>query len=417
MARDLSIEVLNVSKSFRIPAPEQSLPSRIRAGNPFRPAPGRQLAVLRDVSFDVEQGEFFGVVGRNGSGKSTLLKLIAGIYGVDTGRVRVAGRLAPFLELGVGFNPEAAARENVIMNGVMMGLTTKEARTRYESIVDFAGLGDFTDLKLKNYSSGMRVRLGFAVMCSVDADLLLVDEVLAVGDAEFKDRCEDAFDRMHAEGRTIILVTHSMDAINAHCQRALMLHEGRLDTVAEPGEVARRYAEVNLTEAVARHPEVAGEQAQHMAEVLRDPPFEVEDAWLEDAASRERIGILEQAQSIELRARVRCCKPTSSPAFAFRLIDSHERKLVELSGSSFAASASPDEVFEVGARIDNHLAGGRYLVACRVDRRSADEVDEPVPVSPAKVVRFTVAGPIGRGIVAPRVDFLAGDPGQRECRP
>ena len=168
---------------------------------PFAARDVRILHALDGVSFDIHQGEFFGIVGRNGSGKSTLLKLLASIYRADAGTIRMAGRLAPFIELGVGFNPELTARENVVLNGVMMGLTPKETRAKLDSVIEFAELEEFADLKLKNFSSGMQVRLAFSVMLEADADVLLIDEVLAVGDAAFQQKCADAFHRDESAGQ------------------------------------------------------------------------------------------------------------------------------------------------------------------------------------------------------------------------
>ena len=176
------IEARAVRKTFHIP--DHRVDSlKERATHPLRRNSYRKLEALQDISFDVHKGEFFGIVGRNGSGKSTLLKIMASIYRADAGRIRMAGRLAPFIELGVGFNPELTSRENVVLNGVLMGLTRSEARRRFDAVMEFAELEEFADLKLKNYSSGMMVRLAFAVMVEADADIMLIDEVLAVGDA------------------------------------------------------------------------------------------------------------------------------------------------------------------------------------------------------------------------------------------
>src|SRR3954454_20055849 len=178
------IEARGVEKTFRIP--QRRIDSfKERAIHPFTRVEYRELRALSDVSFDVRQGEFFGIVGRNGSGKSSLLKILAGIYRADAGRIRMAGRVAPFIELGVGFNPELTARDNVLLNGVMMGLSRRETAHRLDQVLEFAELEDFVELKLKNYSSGMMVRLAFAVMIQADADIMLIDEVLAVGDASF----------------------------------------------------------------------------------------------------------------------------------------------------------------------------------------------------------------------------------------
>ena len=181
-------------KTFRIPAHRiDSLKERVV--DPFAARDYRELQALRDVSFDVRRGEFFGIVGRNGSGKSTLLKILASIYRADSGTIRMAGRLAPFIELGVGFNPELTARENIVLNGVMMGLSRQEATGGLDAVLEFAELAEFVDLKLKNYSSGMLVRLAFSVMIQVDADILLIDEVLAVGDAAFQQKCRTSSTR------------------------------------------------------------------------------------------------------------------------------------------------------------------------------------------------------------------------------
>src|SRR4029453_1974709 len=177
---------------------------------PFAGRDYREVDALDGVSFEVRQGEFFGIVGRNGSGKSTLLKILASIYRADAGTVRMDGRPAPFIELGVGFDPELTARENVVLNGVMMGLSRREAQRRLDAVLDFGELGEFVELKLKNYSSGMMVRLAFAVMMQADPDILLIDEVLAVGDAAFQQKCADAFREMRDTGKTIVLVTHDM---------------------------------------------------------------------------------------------------------------------------------------------------------------------------------------------------------------
>ena len=184
----LAIAVDDLHKSFRIPTHRiDSLKERLV--RPFSARDYRELHALDGISFEIRKGEFFGIVGRNGSGKSTLLKLLASIYRADAGRIRMAGRLAPFIELGVGFNADLTARENVVLNGVMMGLTPKEMRRRLDAVLEFAELEEFVDLKLKNYSSGMMVRLAFSVMLEADADVLLIDEVLAVGDAAFQQKC------------------------------------------------------------------------------------------------------------------------------------------------------------------------------------------------------------------------------------
>ena len=227
------IEARDVEKSFRIPVHRiDSFKERIV--HPFSQAEYRTLEALRKVSFDVHRGEFFGIVGRNGSGKSTLLKILASIYRADAGSVRMAGRPAPFIELGVGFNHELSARENVILNGVMMGLSQREARRRLDAVLDFAELEEFGDLKIKNYSSGMLVRLAFSVMIQAEADILLIDEVLAVGDAAFRQKCRDVFREMRHGARTVVLVTHDMTAVQSYCHRAMLIDDGEVRHLGDP---------------------------------------------------------------------------------------------------------------------------------------------------------------------------------------
>ena len=196
-------------KTFRIPIDRPSTLKQLVL-SPGRSSRVRALDALRDVSFEVGQGEFFGVIGANGSGKSTLLKCLAGIYPPDRGGVEVVGRVSPFIELGVGFHSELPALDNVVVNATLLGLSPAEARRRFPAIIEFAELEDFTDLKLKNYSSGMHVRLGFASAIQADADVYLVDEVLAVGDIRFQQKCFDTFRRLKREGRTVVFVSHDL---------------------------------------------------------------------------------------------------------------------------------------------------------------------------------------------------------------
>jgi ABC-type polysaccharide/polyol phosphate transport system ATPase subunit len=236
----VAVEVRDLRKRFSIPA-HQMETLKERALHPLRNRRHEELLALQGVSFDVREGEFLGIVGANGSGKSTLLKVLASVYAADSGTIRIAGQVAPFIELGVGLNPELAAFDNVVMSGVMMGLEPDVARALYPEIIAFAGLEAFTQLKLKNYSSGMRVRLAFAVMAQVDADVLLVDEVLAVGDAEFRAKCLERLHRLREEGKTIVFVTHAMDVMKKHCDRAIMLEDGRIVAEGDPADIARRY--------------------------------------------------------------------------------------------------------------------------------------------------------------------------------
>jgi ABC-type polysaccharide/polyol phosphate transport system ATPase subunit len=276
-----AIVVEDVHKAFSRPK-EQAHTFKERALHPFRRTERDAFEALRGVSFEVAGGEFFGVVGRNGSGKSTLLKCMAGIYGIDSGEVLVDGRLSTFIELGVGFNPELAARDNVILNSIMLGLGKREALDRYERIIAFAELEEFQDVKIKNYSSGMLVRLAFSVMIQVDADVLLIDEVLAVGDASFQQKCFDEFHRLRDEQRTIVFVTHDMSAVERFCDRGMLLERGRIVSIDEPRAIARAYNELNFGRLSSS---TAGEAHDRFGD---QQSAEIRAAWFE-SASGERI--------------------------------------------------------------------------------------------------------------------------------
>ena len=242
-----ALVVDGVSKTFRVPR-DRVVTLKERALHPLRGTRYDTFDALHDVSFQVDRGEWFGIVGRNGSGKSTLLKCIAGIYATDEGRVALRGKLSPFIELGVGFNPNLRARDNVMLNGVMLGLSPERARACFDEVIEYAGLEEFVDLKLKNYSSGMQVRLAFAVMIQVDADVLLIDEVLAVGDAVFQRKCLEALERKREQGCGVVLVTHDMDPVENRCDRAILMDRGRVLEEGDPNEIIAAYNRLNFPE-------------------------------------------------------------------------------------------------------------------------------------------------------------------------
>lgn len=239
------VNVDGVSKSFKLPH-EQSSGIKQHIINFLKHRRGYEIQhVLKDISFDIKTGEFFGIVGRNGSGKSTLLKILANIYEIDKGRVDVNGSLTPFIELGVGFNPELTGRENVFLNGALLGFSRKEMLSMYDSIVEFAELGKFMDQKLKNYSSGMQVRLAFSIAIRAQSDILLIDEVLAVGDTTFQQKCFDYFDQVKRENKTIIFVSHDMEAVKKYCDRAIYISKGEIIKVGKPADIAKIYNKDN----------------------------------------------------------------------------------------------------------------------------------------------------------------------------
>jgi len=229
-----------ISKRFRIPL-DRSTTLKYRATHLRSTSRYHDFFALQDVSFEVPEGQFLGIIGHNGSGKSTLLKILSRIYTHDTGSVQINGAVSPFLELGVGFNPELTARENIYLSWAVIGLTHQEIDQRIDGIIGFAELENFADQKLKNYSSGMQVRLAFSVAIQADAQILLMDEVLAVGDARFQENCFDVFSRYKREGRTVVLVTHDITAVNLYCDRVLLLDHGKLHADGPPGEVTSLY--------------------------------------------------------------------------------------------------------------------------------------------------------------------------------
>ena len=240
--KQIAVKVDHVSKYFKLPT-EATNSLRTALVNRFKGIKGyKEQHVLKDISFEVEKGDFFGILGRNGSGKSTLLKIISEIYVPEKGTVTIDGKLVSFIELGVGFNPELTGRENVYMNGAMLGFSTAEIDAMYDDIVDFSELHEFMNQKLKNYSSGMQVRLAFSVAIKAQGDILILDEVLAVGDEAFQRKCNDYFMERKKSGKTTILVTHDMNAVKKYCNKAVLIENGLVKVVGDPDEVANQYS-------------------------------------------------------------------------------------------------------------------------------------------------------------------------------
>lgn len=242
---DIAINVDHVSKTFKLPHERAGSVKNILVNFARRKKGYEIQQVLKDVSFEIKKGEFFGIVGRNGSGKSTLLKMLAGIYTPTEGNIQVNGKLTPFIELGVGFNPELTGRENVFLNGALLGFNRKEMEEMYDDIVSFAELSKFMDQKLKNYSSGMQVRLAFSIAIRAKSDILVLDEVLAVGDEAFQQKCIDVFEDYKAQGQTVVLVTHDMAIVRRFCSKAMLISNGQVAKIGAPESVAREYSRLN----------------------------------------------------------------------------------------------------------------------------------------------------------------------------
>jgi len=393
--RPVAIDVRDVHKTFHIPTHRVDT-LKERVAHPFARQDFRELRALRGVSFDVRRGEFFGIVGRNGSGKSTLLKVLASIYRADRGSIRMAGRLAPFIELGVGFNNELTARENVALNGVMMGLGRREAARRLDRVLDFAELGEFVDLKLKNYSSGMLVRLAFAVMVEADADIMLIDEVLAVGDASFAQKCMDVFERRRRAGKTLVLVTHDMATVQSFCDRAMLLHDGEQRYTGNPEEAVMRYFRLNF-------------RGADDGRLPAEPDVKLVDAWLEDEAGR-RVDNVEQGKPIGFNLIVEAHTEVPGPSFGFQVLNVDGVPVFGFGGALTERLDQRDRIVpgqrvRVAATIDNRLVPGRYSLTCSISRNRSQR---DLVLRDVALLDFVVTGTEPNpGMVSVRTDLVA----------
>jgi ABC-type polysaccharide/polyol phosphate transport system ATPase subunit len=363
-ATPAAVSIAGVSKTFRLPHQQYST-LKERALHPFRSTTYDELRAVQDVSLEIAEGEFFGIVGRNGSGKSTLLKCIAGIYRTDTGQISVAGRLSPFIELGVGFNPDLNARDNVIINAIMLGLSRKQAMERFDHVVAFAELEGFMDLRLKNYSSGMLVRLAFSTAIQVDAEILLIDEVLAVGDAAFQQKCFEEFFRLKREGKTIVFVSHDMYSVERFCDRAMLMEHGCVTQIGEPRVIGRAYHELNFGQLAHDAPEES-----HSASGTA-----ITEAWFEKADG-ERVTSASQEDALSMCFEARLGEDLHEPVFAVTLrTELGHTILVARSDQHGQSSGSfkAGESVVVRFAIPNWLTASRYMLTPSLAREGTGE--------------------------------------------
>jgi len=357
----VAIQVRGLEKTFRLPK-HRVHTLKERALHPLRRTSYEELRALRGVAFDVLEGEFFGIVGRNGSGKSTLLKCLAGIYKADAGTIGIAGRLSPFIELGVGFNPDLPARDNVVINAVMMGLTPREARERFDEIIAFGELERFVDMKLKNYSSGMQVRLAFSVMIHTDPDVMLIDEVLAVGDAAFQQKCIDAFYRLRSEGKTIVLVTHAMAMVEQFCHRAMMISQGHIAQIGAPDEVARAYLSENFRTMPSEDRKGIAVQEVRLI-----------DAWVSNTEG-QRVDTVAYGEQMRIHVALEALEPIKEPGLAVWLSNEDAIRVFSVGAREDGGALSNlerGERFEFSIEAENRLSAGRYYIGCSLVRGSA----------------------------------------------
>jgi len=354
-AANSPVEVKNVFKDFVIPHTRKyTIKSKFTSAfgkEGKRINKGERRPALKGISFDVKKGEFFGIVGRNGSGKSTLLKMIAGIYQPSAGKISVEGKLVPFIELGVGFNPELSGKENVYLNGAILGFSKHEIDARYEKIVQFAELEEFMTEKLKNYSSGMQVRLAFSCATQAQADVLLVDEVLAVGDADFQRKCFSYFKKLKKDNKTVIFVSHDMNAVREYCDRAVLIENGNIISEGKSEKVATMYSKLFLGEDDHEEVEQTGKR-------WGDNNISIDSI----TTSKKLYGV---GDTLKIKQKITAHVDVSDPIAGFRIKSSTGEALLGTNSRIKKQDLPPmksGETVVVNWELDNLLSDGKYYI-------------------------------------------------------
>ena len=385
MSSDVVLKVNHVSKSFKLPT-EQSSGIKQAFINWTKGIKGYKMQhVLRDISFDVERGDFLGIVGRNGSGKSTLLKLISGIYKPNKGDITVNGSLVPFIELGVGFNPELTGRENVYLNGAMLGFSTKQIDAMYDDIVEFAELRDFMDQKLKNYSSGMQVRLAFSVAIKAQGDILVLDEVLAVGDEAFQRKCANFFEKVKDDpNKTVILVTHDMSAVRRYCSKAIMIDGGKIVDSGDPDDVADSYSLENIS---------SDPNARRALKEMKKN----RDSYIKVEFNSEQVLNPDET----LKATVRYKSTTDRPAFVRVSLQANGVNIMTVNTRKMRNGKTNDRkehVLKYELPLENFTSGDLRLVASLVDEESKSNITS-LGFNDELLVKVTNPDPDASGLI------------------
>ncbi len=355
MSEEIAVKIQNVSKTFRLPHEKVSSLKDVFT-HPFKAAKAsgfENQSALKDISLDIKKGEFFGIVGRNGSGKSTLLKIIAQIYRPTSGSVTVNGRLVPFIELGVGFNPELTGKENVYLNGALMGFSRVEIADMYDDIVAFAELENFMDQKLKNYSSGMQVRLAFSVATRAKADVLLIDEVLAVGDADFQRKCFNYFRSLKSQNTTIVFVSHDMEAVREFCDRCALIDSNEVIYEGSPEVAAEKYLKLF---------------SQDNVEVLTDQS----ERWGDGSATVESVKVKKQANTLTITTRLRFVEEMDNPIAGFIVKNSSGEVLCGTNNKilqTVLGTFDPGEECELTWGLPNIFGDDKFFVDVAVTHR------------------------------------------------
>lgn len=381
-----AIQVRAVSKTFKLPHEKVSSIKNIFTNAIGYIRKRRTYEVqqaLSDISFEVKKGEFFGIVGRNGSGKSTLLKMLAGIYQPSKGLIEISGRLVPFIELGVGFSPELTGRENVFLNGALLGFSKKEITEQYDEIVDFAELEPFMDQKLKNYSSGMQVRLAFSMAVRAKADVLLIDEVLAVGDADFQRKCFDYFKKLKKDKVTVVLVTHDMEAVREYCDRAMLIEKSKIIDIGSTSDIAEKYLKL----------------FSKNSQQFDNKKSQNSNRWGDGSVISEDISMAVEMDSISINQNIKVNNELKGFVAGFRLRDSAGK---EITGTNTKIEGVKPPILISGSqasivwKFPNILSEGNYFVDLAILHADAVTVadwwDEAVKfnVSRARHVPYSI---------------------------
>ncbi len=370
-----AISLTKVSKDFALPhEKERSVKSIFTSVLRPHSRTERQHA-LHDISFEVRPGEFFGIVGRNGSGKSTMLKILAGIYQPSKGSVSVNGKLVPFIELGVGFNPELTGRENVFLNGALLGFSPKEVQAMYHDIVAFAELERFMDQKLKNYSSGMQVRLAFSVAIMAEADILLIDEVLAVGDADFQRKCFDYFKSLKKRKKTVVFVSHDMAAIQQYCDRAALIDKNRLVDIGDPARIAMQYNKLFMhdQQTAASKPRQSASGEERWGDQM---------ATWDSVAVKQNTDTDKQPTTIRVEAHGTAHQAMEYPIFGYSVKDSDFKQITGMNSvrkQRKIDSLAKGQKFSIAWELPNIFNNGTYYVDCTIAHDQAAMVSDRWP--------------------------------------
>lgn len=358
--KEVVVRVSDLTKNFIVPH-EKVDSLKGRATQLFRRVPTEKFTALRNINFEVKKGEFFGIVGRNGSGKSTLLKILAGVYQPTKGNVIVDGQMATFIELGVGFNFELSGRDNVFLNGAILGMTRKEVEAKFNDIVEFAELEEFIDQKIKNYSSGMQVRLAFAIAIQSEADIILIDEVLAVGDTNFQAKCYDVFRDLKRRGKTILFVGHDMSIIRDFCDRALLIHQSKIAAEGAPEKVINEYNYYNL-EDIQR--EMQDKRSGDKEKRWGTGDLEIEDFWAQ-AGNKRKIGFSAD-DDVEFFYKIKAKADVQDPVVGFVMKNAQGLPLF-VTNTKITNQKMPDfkkgQTKTISCRVENIFSNGAYSVS------------------------------------------------------